>query len=83
MAILDPWKATAFTALTEKYVYSRIHVTPTPRDVEVRDFLRLGCKDTGFLKKNGISIVYTRESVNNSDLEEVRNNVYLVKEDGY
>ena len=79
MAILDPWKATAFTALTEKYVYSRTHVSPTPRDVKVRDFLRLGCEDTEFLRKNGISIVYTRESVNNSDLEEVRNNIYLVK----
>lgn len=27
-AILDPWKATAFSAITERYAYTRIHSYP-------------------------------------------------------
>ncbi len=80
-AILDPWKATAFTALTGKNVYSRIGVAPSPSDIEAYDFLRSGCTDTPFLRENGISIVYTRESCNNPDLTEVRKYIYLLKED--
>lgn len=78
-AILDPWKATAFTALTGKAVYTRIHASPTPVDESAQRFLKEGCSDTGFLKKNGISIVYTLGNCNNPDLDKVRENVYLLK----
>jgi len=80
-AILDPWKATAFTAITGKNVYSRIGEAPNPSDVEAYDFLQSGSTDTSFLRQNGISIVYTRQSNNNPDLTEVRKHVYLLKED--
>jgi len=80
MAILDPWKATAFVAVTEKYVYTRIHMAPQAKDNEAQAFLRDGCRDTTFLRENGISIVYTQSPCNNPDLTEVRKNVYLVKE---
>lgn len=79
-AILDPWKATAFVAVTEKYVYTRIHMAPQAKDNEAQAFLRDGCLDTTFLRENGISIVYTQSPCNNPDLTEVRKNVYLVKE---
>ncbi|MFC1992223.1 hypothetical protein ACFLV3_00240 [Chloroflexota bacterium] len=79
-AILDPWKATAFVAITGKYVYTRIHAFPYPRDEEAYAFLRGGCTDTAFLKENGISIVYTLGECNNPDLVEVENNVYLLRE---
>jgi len=83
-AILDPWKATAFTAITEKYVYTRIHTSPQPIDEQAYEFLEGGCKDTAFLLKNGISIIYTRISdveytPDNPDLIEIRDNVYLLK----
>jgi len=81
-AILDPWKATAFTAITEKYIYSRIHAYPKPKDKEAYEFLRGGCTDTAFMTENGISIVYTRGKCDNPNLVEVRKNVYLLKEAG-
>jgi len=79
-AILDPWKATAFTAVTGKQVYTRIHFERKPRDEQAYAFLRSGCSDTAFLTKNGISIVYTRSSCQNPDLVEVREDVYLLEE---
>ena len=79
-AVLDPWQATAFAAITEKKVFTRIHAYPKPSDDEASAFLENGCVDTGFLKDNGISIVYTRESCDNPDLTAVREGVYLLKE---
>ncbi len=81
-AILDPWKATAFTAITGKKVYTRIHTYPQPKDEEAREFLSGGCTDTDFLKENGISMVYTKADCNNPDLVEVEKNIYLLKEAG-
>ena len=79
-AILDPWKATAFTAITEKNVYTRIHKATEASDRLASEFLRAGCTDTNFLRKNGISIVYTQGICRNPDLVEVRKNIYLLKE---
>jgi hypothetical protein len=79
-AILDPWKATPFTAITGKKVYTRIHSFPQPIDEEARRFLEGGCSDTAFLKKNGISIVYTEGECRNPDLTQVNKNIYLLKE---
>lgn len=89
-AILDPWKATAFTALTGKQVYSRLHTLPEETDEKAYSFLRNGSRDTTMLKENGISIIYTRLydlmqnrdiefSSDNPDLVEVANNIYLLK----
>ena len=79
-ALLDPWKATAFTAITGKYVYARIHVSPTTKDREVYSYLKGGCADTSFLIENDISIIYSREPCSNPDLIEVASNVYLLEE---
>ncbi len=79
-AILDPWKATAFTAITGKKVWAKIHDYPKESAQKAYDFLGSGCSDTDFLKREGISIVYTRESCSNPDLVEVHKNVYLLKE---
>ncbi len=88
--ILDPWKGTAFTAITGKQVFTRIHVSPLDDDNRAYDFLRGGSSDTAFLKGNNISVIYTRlydftrnknielES-SNSDLVEVSKNIYVLK----
>jgi len=78
-AILDPWKATAFSAITERNIYTRIHAFPKPSDEEANKFLDGGCSDTAFLRENGISIIYTRGECRNPDLTEVRENIYLLK----
>ena len=82
IAILYPWKATAFTAITGKNIYSRIHNYPTERDKKAKAFLDDGCTDTNFLRKNGVSIVYSQKECDNPDLVEVRENVYLLKKEG-
>jgi len=79
-AILDPWKATAFTAITQKKIYTRIHAYPEANDTKAYEFLRGGSTDTAFLRENGISIVYSQWSCDNPDLVEVRKNIYLLKE---
>jgi len=79
-AILDPWKATAFAAITQKSIYTRIHEYPKPSDRKAYEFLNAGCTDTAFLKDNEISIVYSQRGCNNPDLVEVRSNVYLLSQ---
>ncbi len=79
-AILDPWKATAFVAITGKWVFSRIHAYPKPTDLEAYEYLESGCVDTTFLRENGISVVYSRGECDNPDLLQVREYVYLLKE---
>jgi len=90
-AILDPWKATAFTAITDKNIYTRIHAYPMDIDNEAYAFLRSGSADTTFLRKNGLSVIYTRVyegpqrgnieySSDNPDLVEVAKNIYRLKE---
>jgi len=79
--LLDPWKATAFAAITGRSILTRIHAYPTPIDEEVYKFLEGGCRDTAFLRENGISVIYTEEACRNPDLTEVRENIYLLKSD--
>ncbi|MFC2067357.1 hypothetical protein ACFLUO_10010 [Chloroflexota bacterium] len=78
-AVLDPWKAAPFTAITGKKVYTWISMQALDIDIKAYEFLRDGSKDTAFMKKNGISFVYTRGEVHNPNLVEVRENVYLFK----
>lgn len=79
-AILDPWKATAFTAITQKMVFTRIHSYPTAESREANAFLNGGSSDTTFLRENGISIIYSRSPASNPDLVEVRKSIYILKE---
>ena len=79
LAVLDPWKATAFTAITQKPIYSRIHEYPKDSDKAATKFLEEGCSDSNFLTANRISIVYTLGKCTNPELQEVRKNVYLLK----
>jgi hypothetical protein len=78
-ALLDPWQGAPFTAITGKKVYAWISVSPEKDDRNAYAFLSDGCKDTQFLKKNGITIVYTREACDNPDLVEVEEYIYLLK----
>ncbi|MFA5309411.1 MAG: hypothetical protein WC370_08025 [Dehalococcoidales bacterium] len=78
-AAVDPWKATAFIAVTGKLVFSRIHEAATPNDEAVAAFLAGGCVDTKFLIDYKMSFVYTRGPCNNPDLVEVRDYVYVLK----
>lgn len=82
-AILDPWTAIAFTSIAGKTVYSRMPPGPSAffaeRNQEIYRFFSEGYTDTDFLKESNISIVYTEGKVDNPDLVEVKENIYLVK----
>ncbi len=78
VALVDPWKATAFTAITGKNVLSRIFMRQEPVDDRIYQFLSDGCQNTGTLIDDRISMIYNRLSCNNTDLVEVRKNVYLL-----
>jgi hypothetical protein len=78
-AVLDPWKGAAFTAITGKNVYAWIGERPEKDDRAAYDFLSGACEDTAFLKKNGISVVYTGEGCDNPNLVEVKENIFLLK----
>jgi hypothetical protein len=79
-AVLDPWKATAFTAITGRQVQTRIGEAPTGKDVEAINFLNRSCQDTAYLRDNNISLVYTPVQVQNEDLVQVQPYVYLLRE---
>ena len=79
-AILNPGKATAFTAITGKYLYTRTHNAPMAKDMEASQFLEEGCLDTDFLRENEISIIYTEGECSNPDLVKVIDRVYLLAE---
>lgn len=81
-AVLDPGWAITFPSVTEKYVYSKIPAGSNEfygrRNVEIFAFLGDKCKDTSFLRKNGISIVYSPSGCDNKDLVKVRERVYVL-----
>jgi hypothetical protein len=79
-AIVDPWKASAFTAITGKRVYSHIVSTLTSSDLRAYEFFEEHCNDTDFLRNHDISIVYTRLTCENPDLVQVREDIYLLPE---
>jgi len=80
--ILDPWKATAFAAITGKTGWARIVSYPHAGSERAYEFLENGCTDTALLKEKGISIVYTQGECYNPDLVKVRENIYLLEEGG-
>lgn len=75
-AVLDPWKAIAFTPVAEREVYSRVPQGPDEkylsRNIEVSKFFKSGCSDLDFFYKNNISIGYG----NCISLKEVHPSVY-------
>jgi hypothetical protein len=76
-ALVDPWKATAFTAVTGKKVPRRIWEKEEPIDNAIYDYLTGGCKDTAFIRDIRASFIYNRSQCNNPDLAEIRDSVFL------
>lgn len=60
-AVLDPWKAIAFSPLAKKEVYSRVPPGPNPiyleRNKEIFEFFNQSCSNKTFLKENEIDLV--------------------------
>jgi hypothetical protein len=80
LVVLDPWKADAFTPIAERKVYTRIQQGPDElagiRNTEVYAFFGEGCNDLDFITDNDIDLIYG--SCDNSELEEIYNNVWII-----
>jgi len=81
LAVLDPWEATPFTAVTGINVLRRIAATQAPADDLVYRYLNSGCPDTAFLRDNRVTLIYNRLPCDGSGLIKVRDNVFIIDED--
>ncbi len=81
LVVLHPWKADAFTPIAERQVYSRIMQGPNAiseaKNKEISDFFEGKCQNINFLNENNIDIIYGE--CDNSNLEEIHNNVWVIK----
>jgi len=81
-AVLYPWKAIGFPAISEIPVYSYIPRGPNSyyfeRNSELLKFLNNDCKDDDFIVDNDISVIYGAKC-NNKILENPRPNIYVVE----
>jgi hypothetical protein len=80
-AAVDPFKASAFSAITRLYIVSSIlHPIPGYRHRrEVYSFLSGCCEDDNFLEKFDVSVVYTRGCCTNENLTMIYPNVYILQ----
>ena len=76
-AAIDPWKATAFTAVTGKKVIRRIWAKQEQADDMIYRFLAKGCRDIAFLRDNRASFIYSDLPCVNPDLFKISNNTYV------
>ncbi|MGA9048024.1 MAG: hypothetical protein WB588_03435 [Dehalococcoidia bacterium] len=76
-ATLDPWKATAFSALTGKNAVHRIWIYQEPADDLIYKFLEHGCGSSTFLTVNKVSFIYNLAPCVNPDLAMVRSDIYI------
>ena len=76
-ALVDPWKATAFVAITGKKVLHRIWFNQELVDDRIYSYLKSGCQDSAFLRDNRLSFVYNQSQSDNPDLIEVRGRVFI------
>jgi hypothetical protein len=80
-AAVDPFKASAFSAITRLYIVSSIlHPIPGYRHRrEVYSFLSGCCEDDKFLEKFDVSVVYTTRCCTNENLTMIYPNVYILQ----
>jgi hypothetical protein len=80
-AIVDPWKGSAFTALTGMNVLRYIGYRQILADDLINNYLNDGCPESGFLRDNRVSLVYNRQPCVSSSLLKARDNAYITAAD--
>jgi len=83
-ALTEPQFGRAFAAITGRYAYAAVPTTAAPvRPAEVEEaklVLRDGVPDADWLREHGVSIVYTTRRVENPELVQVHDRVYVLPE---
>jgi len=81
--LLDPWKARALTPVAERQVLSVTPFGPVEKidkfNDEIRGFLLSNCTDISFLKRHGISLIYS-EWCDSKDLIKAKDRIYFVSD---
>jgi len=82
-AVMDPYLAWTFVPITGKYVFvARAAPWGVEEAAEIRDFLKDGAVDTRWLTTKRIDLIYSPYPLKNPDLVEVRDKVYILREEG-
>jgi len=76
---LDPWKSTAFKAITGKEITASVTLGPDSFSQQTYDFLLNGCTDEGFISLYHVAIIYTPYPCDNPDFVEVYPQVYALR----
>ena len=76
-ALVDPWKATAFTAVTGKNITHRIQSRKEKLDDLIYNFLNSGCKETSFLIDNRTALVISNLDCANHDMIEICSSIFI------
>lgn len=79
-ALVDPWKATAFVAVSGKNVIRRIWMQKEPADEILEKYLNGGCQETASLAYDGLSLLYNTTQCQNSDLFKINAGMYIIKQ---
>jgi len=79
-AVLDPYLAWAFFPISGKYAYTTAAYPYNTEDaLKVRDFLLEGGRDTTWLIRHKIDIVYSPIPLENPNLVEVKEGIYILR----
>jgi hypothetical protein len=82
-ALLNPYVAWSFVPITGKYTYSaKAYPWGVEQLNQIRGFLIAGAPDTSWLEERNIDLIYSPYPLQNPDLVEVRDKVYILREEG-
>lgn len=83
VALLNPSVAWAYVPITGKYVYTaKAYPWGVKELIEIGQFFEAGAPDTDYLKKRDVDTLYSPYPLRNPDLVEVRDKVYILREEG-
>lgn len=82
-ALLSPYDAWTFFPITGKYVFiAKALPWGVEEAMRIGQLFRSGIPDTDFLVAIGVDILYSPYPLNNPDLVEVRDQLYILREEG-
>lgn len=81
LALLDPWLALTYPPIANRVIYTHAAFIPSTeraeRTEQAIEFFEQGGIDNTWLDTNDISIIYSREDLDNRGLEKVHDNIYI------
>ncbi len=79
--VVDPAIAIAVAPVSGKFIYASFaaNLSTPGKAKEVMDFFKGEAQNTQWLRDKNIDIVYTRQSIKNTDLQKVAERIYILK----